>query len=123
MGHPIIMGRKTFESIGKPLPGRENIVLTRNKDYKSEGITVYNYPLPLVKAIFRADKEVFIIGGEAIYKYFLPLADKLILTIVSGKYDGDAFFPEFDSKDYNETNVEHVIEGTPHVFITYERKT
>jgi len=94
--HPIIMGRKTFESIGRSLPGRLNIVISRDKNYKVKSGLVFN---DLGKAILFAQKkdkqEVFIIGGGQIYQQSIKLADKLYLTLVKGKPQADTFFPDY----------------------------
>lgn len=91
MGHPIIMGRKTHESIGRPLPGRTNVVVTRNNNYTAEGCIVVG---SLDEAISKAGNgnEVFIIGGSTIYEQALPLADKIYLTRVKANVSGDIFF-------------------------------
>jgi dihydrofolate reductase len=97
MGHVVIMGRKTFESIGKPLPKRINIVITRSIDFTHEGVIVaYSFEDALDKAYARAKnkKELFVIGGAEIYKEALPYADKLYLTLINGDFEGDVFFPE-----------------------------
>lgn len=95
-GHPVIMGRKTFESIGKPLLNRTNIIITRNKDFRAEDCLVVD---SIEKAIEEAkkydDKEIFIIGGGEIYKQALPFIDKLYLTVVKGNFLADAFFPDY----------------------------
>lgn len=93
MGHPIIMGRKTFESIGHPLPGRENIVITRNKNYKAVGVTIVH---GLEEALKNKTGECFVIGGAEIYKAALPQADKLYLTLIHDQIKGDTFFPPVD---------------------------
>lgn len=90
MGKTVIMGRKTFESIGKPLPGRKNIVITRDTDYNPEGCTTVN---SIQKAMnFIGEEEVFIIGGAEIYKEFLPLSDRLYLTLIEKEFEADTFF-------------------------------
>lgn len=95
-GHPVIMGRKTFESIGKPLEGRTNIVITKNKNYKPENVLVAH---SLEEAISigesRDEKEIFIIGGGQIYHLALKFADKLYLTVVDGTFEADTFFPDY----------------------------
>ena len=109
LGHHIIMGRKTFLSIGKPLPGRVNIIITRNENFNIEGcITAKS----LVEAfeIAKNDSEAFIIGGGEIYKMALPIADKIYLTRVHASYPGDTFFPEID---FTEWYTESVIKGMP----------
>lgn len=98
MGHPIIMGRKTFESIGHPLPGRENIVITRNKNYNVAGITIVH---DLVEALKNKTGECFVIGGAEIYQAALPQAGKLYLTLIHEKIKGDTYFPHFNlEKDF-----------------------
>jgi len=101
MGKPVIMGRKTWESIGKPLPGRRNIVLTRNKDRCYEGVDcVSSFDEAL--ALVADEEEVMIIGGSTIYEMLLPRADRLYLTIVEGEFEGDAWFPAFDTAEWRE---------------------
>ena len=90
--HTVIMGRKTFDSIGKPLPERTNIVITRNPSLKIDGCIMAS---SLQDALSQADGLVFIIGGESIYKEALSLADELMLTEINGVKEADAFFPEF----------------------------
>jgi len=98
---PVLMGRKTFESLGKPLPGRLNIIITRQKDWKPEGITVVHTLGDAVKAASEADyNEAFIIGGGEIFKEAIPTADKIYLTRVDANLQGDAFFPEINTKDW-----------------------
>lgn len=95
-GYAVIMGRKTFESIGKPLPKRTNIVITRDKDFVSGGIVVvHSIEEALEKARQVEKEEIFIIGGGQIYSKTIPMADKLYLTIVEGNFDGDTFFPDY----------------------------
>jgi dihydrofolate reductase len=92
-GHCIIMGRKTYESIGRPLPNRTNIILSRNKDYKSDGCIVFNsLSQALTHSKERGEKEAFIIGGQAVYNAAYEIADKLYLTQVKANPPGDAFF-------------------------------
>lgn len=96
-GHPVIMGRKTFESIGKPLPGRNNIIITRNVDYAAPGcIIVQSIEKAIKEAKKRNQEEIFIIGGGEIYKLAMPLTDRLYLTIVDASADADTYFPSFD---------------------------
>lgn len=105
MGHPIIMGRKTFESIGRPLPGRENIIISGQEDYAPEGCIVVDDLQAAITACEGAD-EVFICGGEAVFREAMPIADRIYLTVVEEEFDGDAFFPEI-----------------PDNFVEVERKT
>ena len=109
MGHPVVMGRKTFESIGRPLPKRTNVVITRG-DSEFEGCFVAHSIEEAVK-IFSPDEEVFIIGGAQIYKQALPLADKLYLTIVHRNYEGDTSFPEIDYSEWREVAREEFERG------------
>ncbi|MGD8744170.1 MAG: dihydrofolate reductase [Candidatus Woesebacteria bacterium] len=107
MGHHIIMGRETFESIGKPLPGRKNIVVSRNKKYEAEGCrVVHSLKDALEIAKTNKEDEVFVIGGEQIYSLALPRADKIYLTKVKKNYEGDTFFPEMDMNNWKVTSKE-----------------
>lgn len=106
MGKPIVMGRKTFESIGRPLPGRENIVVTLDPNWHHEGVTVvHDLEIALQTASRVAEQsgvsEVMVIGGAQIYQQALPWADRLYLTRVDAVIDGDAFFPEFSEESWN----------------------
>ncbi|EGG94407.1 Dihydrofolate reductase [gamma proteobacterium IMCC1989] len=112
MGKPIVMGRKTFESIGRPLPGRLNIVITRQQDWQHDGVKVVHSiddALRLAEAQSMIDgvDEVMVIGGAEIYKTALPQADKLFITRVDAEIEGDAFFPEVDPAVWQETQREH----------------
>jgi len=99
MSHPIIMGRKTYESIGRPLPGRTNIVITRNPDFQAEGCVVVSSIEKAIKKGIKTGSEVFVIGGGEIYRQALPYADKLYLTVVESDAEGNVFFPEW-KKDF-----------------------
>ncbi len=123
-GHPVIMGRKTFESIGKPLPNRTNIVISRNPDFKPAGCTVVS-SLEKALELLNPNEENFIIGGGSIYREALPLADKLYLTKVYHHYEGDTFFPEIGS-EWKETARQDFERGEtfeyPFSFICYDRQ-
>ena len=108
-GHPVIMGRKTFESIGRPLPKRTNVVITRG-DTTFEGCEVA-HSLEEALAMFPAEEEIFIIGGAQIYAQALPLADKLYLTIVHRNYEGDTSFPDIDMSEWSEISRENFARG------------
>jgi len=108
MGKPIIMGRKTFESIGKPLDGRENVVLTNNKSYKQDGVKTYNNISEVISDFTNHD-EIFVIGGSEIYALLLPLAHKLYITKIDKIYDGDTWFPKIH---YNEWKIQESIQIT-----------
>ena len=113
MGKPIIMGRHTYESIGRPLPGRCNIVITRQQDYVADGIEVCN---TIEAAIDRAQRdaiekqasEVMVIGGAAIYQMFLPMAKLLYVTRVHAAVKGDVYFPNVDQGWHEISRVDHV---------------
>ena len=105
MGKPIIMGRKTYESIGRPLPGRHNIVISRQTDFSAEGCTVVASPDAAVEAAGDAE-EIMIIGGEHIYKAFLPRADRIYLTRVHLETSGDAHLPALSLDDWQSTSSE-----------------
>ena len=108
-GHPVVMGRKTFESIGRPLPKRTNVVITRG-DGEFEGCLVAHSIEEAVK-MFSPNEEVFIIGGAQIYSQALPLADKLYLTVVHRNYEGDTSFPEIDYSEWQEVAREEFERG------------
>ena len=131
MGHPVIMGRKTFESIGrKPLPGRINIIITNNAKYEAEGCTVVSSlhdALRAAESHMAGDSgEIFIIGGEQIYKLALPVTQMVRLTQVHGAFKGDAHFPELAESEWQLVRSEphHKDEKNPldYDFLTYERK-
>lgn len=92
MGRKVVMGRKTFESIGKALPGRENIILTSDKKYRQDGVKIYNSLPELLKD---EGNNFVVIGGSKVYEQFLPLADFLAVTEVQGEFEGDSHFPEY----------------------------
>lgn len=98
-GHHVIMGRKTFESLGKPLPKRTNVIVSRNPDYRAEGCIVVN-SLEKALEIAQSDPNPFILGGAEIYRQALSFADHMDLTFVHEEFEADAFFPEFDSEEW-----------------------
>lgn len=121
MGHPIVMGRKTWESLGRPLPGRTSIVITRQPDYVAEGaVVVSSFEGALMEAS-KLDGEAYVIGGSAIYRLAIPLAERIQLTHVPGTHEADTFFPEFE-ESFRETQAEQVEDdGRPIRFVEYER--
>lgn len=123
-GHPVIMGRKTFESIGRPLPKRTNVVITRS-DNEFTGCEVA-HSLEEALAMFPAEEEIFIIGGAQIYAQALPLADRLYLTVVHHPYEGDTSFPEIDLSEWQELQRDEFAHGEefehPFSFINYKRR-
>lgn len=100
MGSPVIMGRKTFESIGFPLPGRKNIIMTRNKNYTAEGCQVVHSKREVLNNFLKNNKEAFIIGGAEVYKLFLSYSDKLYLTVIDHEFSGDTYFPKVNWKNW-----------------------
>jgi len=106
-GHCIIMGRKTFDSIGKPLPNRTSIIISRNSDFQVAGcITVDSLENAILEAKKIGNEEAFVIGGAEIYRLALPMVDKIYLTEVHHAYEGDTFFPEIDKSIWQETQRE-----------------
>lgn len=105
MGKPIVMGRLTWESIGRALPGRQNIVISRSADFEAAGCDVVSSPVEALRAAGNAN-EVMIIGGGQIYELFLPKANRVYLTRVHTEVDGDAFFPELDTQTWTLTLAE-----------------
>jgi dihydrofolate reductase len=127
MGHPVIMGRKTFESIlqslGKPLPGRTNIVVTRGENYSHEGAVVAHTLEEAIEKAKELDREeVFIGGGAQIYEQALPLTDRLYLTLIDDEKPGDAFFPPYQHLFKKVINHEHrETNGLSYMWVDLER--
>ncbi|MGB0360344.1 MAG: dihydrofolate reductase [Endozoicomonas sp.] len=113
MGKPIIMGRKTFDSLKKPLPGRVNIIITRDTGWQHDGVKVVHSldtAISLAEdiALINGNEEIMIIGGEQIYRQAMDKADRLYLTRVYQSFDGDAFFPEFEEQQWQEISREDI---------------
>ena len=123
-GHPVVMGRKTYDSIGRPLPKRTNVVITRDTELQIEGCTMAHSLTEAVE-MFDSSEEVFIIGGAQIYNQAMPLADRLYLTIIDKEYEGDSSFPEIDYHSWRQISCEKFERGEafeyPFSFITLER--
>ena len=121
MGHPILMGRKTFETIGKPLPGRTNIVISRQEGLQCCGTTVI-HSLEEALLLCENEKEAFVIGGAEIFKQALPFADRIYLTRINRDFEGDTTLFEIDPKVWKETSREDFpADPLPHSFLTYQR--
>jgi dihydrofolate reductase len=122
MGHHIVMGRKTFESIGKPLPGRTTVIVTRDASYRVEGCLTAT-SIDAAIAACGEDPEIFFVGGAELYTQVLPRADRLYLTEIQAEYDGDAHFPEFDRGPWQEIarQTNQSPEGLDYHFVTYTR--
>jgi dihydrofolate reductase len=119
MGHTLVMGRRTFDSIGRPLPGRRTVVVTRQPDWTHEGVAVaHSLPEALRLADADGDTEVFVVGGGQVYAEALPVATRLLLTEVEQSPEGDTLFPEVDAADWSETARDQR-EGF--AFVTYQR--
>lgn len=117
MGKPMIMGRKTFESIGKPLPGRRNIVVTRNVFYNQEGIEVATSVEEALKLAGNVE-EIMVIGGEQIFKETLPIADRLYITLIDHTFEGDTYFPKYEN-DWKLVSTSEPIEANDGYTFTY----
>ena len=106
LGHPVVCGRKTLESMGGPLKGRRNIILSRNKDYKPDcDCEVVHSVDEVLQLSSASNEEVFIIGGAEIYKMFLPYANKLYITTIDQDFEGDTFFPEISEDEWSQVSV------------------
>ncbi len=116
-GNTVVMGRRTYEEIGKPLPGRETIVVSTTKSFDG-CITVVSLEHALKLA---SKKEVFICGGEKLYEQSLDIADKLFITEIECEITGDAFFPKFDESAFKKEIVAHFDEELPYTYINYTR--
>jgi dihydrofolate reductase len=123
-GHHVIMGRKTFESVGRPLPKRINIIITRQTDYVAEGCLVA-HSLEEAIALVENDEQPFIVGGAEIYKQALDLANSIELTVIHGVYEGDSFFPELNDSIWKlaraepkEADDKHI---HPYEFLSYKK--
>ena len=125
-GHTIIMGRKTFESLGRVLPERKHVILSRNKEFKidDENVEVIN-DISEVKQYIDSKEECFVIGGAMIYQLLMPVCDIMYITEIDKEFDGDAFFPEIDMNEWKVTNREFIPKENGNDFeysyVTYER--
>ncbi len=131
LGQPIIMGRKTFESIGRPLPGRANLVLTRQIGWSTGGVEVVE---SLERGVEKAQtllrekerREIFVIGGAEIYRQALPLTSRLYVTLVHRKIDGDAYFPEISAGEWQEKSRSEIFHSekcnVDYSFVNYQRR-
>ncbi|MBB4832961.1 dihydrofolate reductase [Staphylococcus hominis] len=121
-GHTLVMGRKTFESIGKPLPNRKNVVLTRDNNFKPDGVEVIH----TIDDIYNLEGHVFIFGGQTLFDVMIDKVDDMYITVVDGKHQGDTFFPPYTFEDWTVASSE---EGQldekntiPHTFLHLVRK-
>jgi len=125
LNHAVIVGRKTYESLGKPLPNRTNIVITRDKNYQVEGCVIVNSLKEALKAALKVDENPFILGGAEIYKQAMQFADILDITFVHHQFEADVFFPEIDKNIWKETSSENFKADEnnkyDYSFVTFER--
>ena len=122
-GHTIIMGRKTFDSIGRPLPNRRNVVISRNPEWRHENVCCYTSIENALQSI--EDAEAFVIGGAQIYEQALPLASKLVITEIQDEFQCDAFFPAIDKALWQENQRENFVSAKNqlhYAIVTYTRK-
>jgi dihydrofolate reductase len=123
LGHPVVMGRRTFESLGKPLSGRRNIVLTRNARSSLPGCEMARTADEAIA--LAGNDELFVIGGASVYELFLPLASRLYITYVEGNFSGDVFFPEVRWENWRiveeSTGAMQLPGAPPHRFVNYQR--
>jgi len=122
LGHPVIMGRRTWESLGKPLPGRENVVISRRSGFEAPGASVAS-SLEAAIALCAGEPAVFVIGGAEIYAAALALADGLVLTEIDAEYPGDTYFPRWDRTAWRATQKEThaTADGLRFAFVLYEK--
>jgi dihydrofolate reductase len=122
LGKPVIMGRKTYDSIGRPLPGRRNVVVTRQRDWSAPGVEVA-HSLEAALALVQEADTACIIGGADLYRQALPLAHRLELTEIAESYPGDAHFPDFGSDGWQEVQreVHRSEQGLAYAFVSYQR--
>lgn len=121
--HTIIMGRKTFESLGRLLPNRKHVVISSSNDFPEE-VDVYNNIESLLSHYKDSSEELFIIGGAKIYSEFINYATKMYLTLVDGEFDADVYFPMFDENDWTKTVLsENEENGLKYKHVLYEKKT
>lgn len=124
MGHHIVMGRRTYESINRLLPGRTTVIVTRQRDYKVPGAVVA-HSVEKALAACKGDDEIFVIGGADIFRETLPVADRIYLTTVDAEPEGDTFMPELDMSEWRETSAQSFVPDDKHAhayrFAVYER--
>ncbi|MCU0559595.1 MAG: dihydrofolate reductase [Desulfobacterales bacterium] len=121
LGHTVIMGRKTFDSIGRPLPGRTNVVISRRTDMRPEGCLTARSLQSALDMCPAGEEEAFIIGGGQLYQVALPVADRIYLTVIPVSVDGDAFFPEIPAAEFELSASEHVPGSQPYDIFIYDR--
>ena len=121
LGHAVIMGRKTYESLIRPLPGRTNIVVTRQTDYEAPGCIIAQDLDGAIKSIATDESEAFIIGGGQLYHETIPVADRIYVTLIPREIPGDTFFPKISDADFEIRKSEFMDGPEPYHFYIYER--
>ncbi|MDJ0701133.1 MAG: dihydrofolate reductase [Woeseiaceae bacterium] len=119
MGKPVVMGRKTWESLRRPLPGRQNVVITRQRDYSAEGCDVVSYPAAALQATSATD-DIMIIGGGRVYEQFMRRAGRIYLTRVHTTIEGDAYFPKLDDEWERVSDEHHAADDRHEYGFTFE---
>src|SRR5690606_2110364 len=126
LGHPIVMGRKTYESIGKALPGRTNVILTRDENFEADGCIIFHTKDELLKLSKEQQKEIFITGGAEIYRLFMDVVDRLYVTKILHTFEGDTYFPEVNWDNWSlissKPGVKDEKNPYDYEFRIYERK-
>ena len=121
LGHTVIMGRKTYESLGRPLPERTNIVITRQTNYQVPGCTIVHDLVAAIEACAQDEEEAFICGGGQLYHESLAMADKIYLTVIPREIPGDTYFPEISETEFEITKSKMIDGVEPYSFYVYER--
>jgi dihydrofolate reductase len=121
LGHTVIMGRKTYEALGRPLPGRTNIIVTRQTDYQAPGCQIASDLAGALRACNLEESEAFICGGGQLYHEALPLADRIYLTVIPREIPGDTYFPEIPASGFEMIQSERIHGVEPYDFYIYER--
>ena len=121
MGHTVIMGRKTYESIGRPLPGRTNVVITRQAGYQADDCIVVHDLDSALQSCPADENEAFICGGGQLYREAMLQTDRIYLTLLLREVEGDTYFPEISEDEFKLTRSEHVDGIEPYEFLVYER--
>lgn len=123
IGKGMVMGRNTFESIGRALPKRRNIIVTRNENYTADGADVVHSLDDAIRLAKEVHDEVMVIGGEQIFRSVLPKADRLYITLIKKNHEGDTFFPDYgDEWELQSESEEQVSNGIPFSYLVFERK-
>lgn len=118
-GNAVIMGRKTYEGIGRPLPERRNIILSKTQKFDGENCVTVSSPEEAIREA--GDRDIFVIGGEEVFRMFLPMAEVLYLTEIEREYEGDTFFPPFPPSEFERSAERRSETPVPHRYVTYRR--